>query len=54
MYAYDLHPYTQQVRGQMAFAEYPVGRVVAGAPLELSTAQNTVFHHVLRGRPEEV
>jgi len=38
----------------MAFAERPVRRVVAGAPLELSTAQNTVFRHVLRGRPEEV
>jgi len=38
----------------MASAKTAVGRAVVGAPLELYTAQDTVFHHVLRGRPKEV
>jgi len=38
----------------MASAKNVVGRAVVGAPLELSTAQDTVFHHVLRGWPKKV
>lgn len=40
----------------MVSAKYPIGRVIitAGAPLELYTAPNTIFRHVLRGRFEEV
>lgn len=38
----------------MAWTKNAVGRAIVGAPLELSAAQDTVFHHVLRGWPKEV
>jgi len=38
----------------MASAKNAAGRAVVGAPMELSTAQDTVFHHVLRSWPKKV
>jgi len=38
----------------MASTKNAVRSVIDGASLELSAAQNTVFHHVLRGWPKEV
>lgn len=44
-----------QVFGQFSTPKRPFGRViVVRAPLELPAAQDTVFHHVLRGRSEEI